>query len=383
MHHHHGPLQDLCLKYGAKKVMPLNKGLWWISMTSNDKVYDELFGGDRWKTIWGSTEDSNSRTPEINLAGRAGVWMAGLMEDWTASLIGDLFTSTRYHQWEYPKHGHPFLRLLVAHTAMGAAHYRFNIPHFYRSGDEFGFLDQGRESVEIFLHMLGKGIIAPPRRDQVVGYSRIGIAMHEASEKWIVDAQNGHNPQIWEDDPELHNAIIPHNGELWGRTTTPEHALQRILLEKDRQFGYHVPATPYGPFVIVPAKADLSKVPIVEEWWHTDGIYAWKEGGSKLTGKEAASAIQADFERAAAKLPFRADGGVFFQTIKMDNGNYRLYAVDSGWLDPQERDVTLRVQVSGDVTLTDVLSGEEISVNNGMAKFTVPAGAFRILDAVK
>jgi len=81
-------------------------------------------------------------------------------------------------------------------------------------------------------------------QQQVKGFSPIGIAVHTPPKKWLQDGFNGHAPWKWRDDPELHNAIIPHNGCLWGNTETPEHALQKVLLGKKRQFGYHIPATP-------------------------------------------------------------------------------------------------------------------------------------------
>ena len=101
-----------------------------------------------------------------------------------------------------------------------------------------------------------------------------------------------------------------------------------------------------------------------------------------LTGMAAAEAIRNDFEHAAAKLPFRAAGHVFLQTIRMDDGRYRLYLIDPGWLDPADRDVTLRVQIAEDLTLRDLLSGETIPVRDRMARFRVPAGSLRILEAV-
>ena len=96
----------------------------------------------------------------------------------------------------------------------------------------------------------------------------------------------------------------------------------------------------------------------------------------------AARAIQNDFEKAAARLPFRATGHVFFQTIKQGDGQYRLYTIDPGWLDPADRDVTLRIQLEGKYTIRDVLTGENIPVRNKTAQYRVPAGALRILDAV-
>ena len=381
--HYYGPLADLCIKYGYRKFVIWPKDNWWMSAPSMKSVYDELFSGERWKVIAATTEDSNSRTAEINLMARAGLWLAGLTDPWTVLIHKDLLTFSWYHLWAYQKHGHPYLRVLAAHTLMGATNYKFRITNIRPDGDSFQFTDIGKESMEIFLHMLGKEIIFTPKREEVVGMSRVGIAVHEPPAKWLRDAHNFHGIHIWKDDPELHNAVIPHNGVMWGNTETPEHALQKVLLEKKRQFGYNVPATPYGPFVIVPVHADLSKVPLVEEWWHTDGIYVWQDGGEKLTGMKAARALKASFEKAAEKLPFRTSGHVFFQVIKMDDNKYRLYAIDPELFEPEDRNVTLKVQLKGEFSIRDILSGEDIPVHDKKAQFIVPAGSLRILEAMR
>jgi len=380
--HYLGPLADLCLEYGGKQCITKNKNAWWLSAPSMKPVFGALFSGDRGRVLVPGVEDSNSRTPELNLLARFGLWMAGLVDRFTVSVHMDLFSFCRFHQWEYPKHGHPFLRLLVAHTLLGGADYVLRITDIAEENGSFSFTDIGHESVEIFLHLLGKGLVFPPEREQIVGVSPVGIAVHTPPDKWLRDGHNGHNPQNWEDDPELQAAVLPHNGCLWGMTPTPEHALQRVLLNKMRQFGYNVPPTPYGPFVIVPALADLDAVRHVEQWWHTDGIRIWRRGGPRLTGASAARALRESFEEAAEKLPFRVQGNVFFQAIRVEQGRYRLYAIDPGWLDPQDRDVTLRVQLDGRFAVSDLLSGERLPVRDRTVALRVPAGSLRILEAV-
>jgi hypothetical protein len=128
--------------------------------------------------------------------------------------------------------------------------------------------------------------------------------------------------------------------------------------------------------------ADLSKVTGVTDWWHTDGISIWRKGGAKLSGKAAAAAVQESFEQAARKLPFRTSGDdVFFQCIRLDDGKHRLYAIDPGWLDPKER--RIRIHSSSPFRLRDLMTGEAIEVKDGAAQIVVPAGALRILEAVR
>jgi hypothetical protein len=133
---------------------------------------------------------------------------------------------------------------------------------------------------------------------------------------------------------------------------------------------------------IVPALADLKSVPYVEQWWHTDGVYLWREGEPKLIGKAAAEALRQSFEQAASKLPFRPLGDdVFLHTVKMDGGGYRLYLIDPGWLDPRDRRVELRIQLASAVQIRDLLSGESFDSSQGRIRITVPAGSLRILEA--
>jgi outer membrane protein assembly factor BamB len=373
------PLAAICKQQGRELVMQ-NKNVFWLSMPAKQEIFDGLFRDGKGRAITAATDDANSRTPEINILARMGLRQAGLIGHVSASTIMDSFSFSRMQEWEYPKHGHPFLRLLVAHTLLGADRYYIRMDCWH--GSELTAMSE--EGTGLFFHMLGKGLVFTPRPDQMAGLSRIGFAVHEPQKKWIEDGHNGHGVDKWEQVPELDNAVLPHNGCIWGNTPTPPHALTAVLLHKKRQFGNHIPATPYGPIAFVPVHAELKKVVGVEDWWHTDGISVWRDGGEKLTGAKAAEALRAAFEKAAEKLPFRAVGDdVFFQTVQIAPGRYRLYAIDPGWLEPAVRRINVRIQLPGEFAVRDLLSGEHIAVANRSFPLEVPAGALRILEAEK
>jgi outer membrane protein assembly factor BamB len=379
-----GPLADLCRGQGGRKVFLTNKGVWWMSMPAQPDVFSSLFTPARRGVIVAKTEDSNSRTPEINLMARVGLRQAGLIDEFAVSVHSDLFSFNRFHQWEYPKSGSPYLRLLVAQAALGGTQYRAYGPLVAMRGEQPALTDYGRESAEIFLHLLGKGLLIPPRPEAMAGLSRVGLAVHAPPEKWLVDGHNGHSPQLWRDDPELNEAILPHNGCTWGNSPTPPHALQAVAFHKQRQFGYFVPPTPYGVIAFVPAQADLPRVAGVEEWWHTDGISLWRDGGPRRTGPAAAEAFRVSLESAAAQLPFRTVGDdVFFQTVQVAPDCYQIYAIDPGWLDPAERRVRVRIQLPGIFAVRDLLSGDALPVTDHQFPLEVPAGSLRILEAVR
>ena len=376
-------LIELCKKYGNKKCITKNKGLWWISAPAHKEVYEAMFMDGRNKVAAAATEDSNSRTPEINLMGRGGLWQAGLLQHNDVSIHGDLFSFNRFQQWEYPKAGHPYLRLLVAHTTMGMTQISTRIREIMPSSDTAVFEVTGKESTEIFYHLLGKGIIFSPERENILGYSPVGIVVHQPQQKWLKDAHNGHAPELWTDDEELHNAVLPHNGNLWGMTNTPDHALQKVLFNKERQFGTQIPATPYGLVAFVPEFTNLDDVANIREWWHTDGIYIWKEGGPKFTGKEAAQILKNDFEKAAEKLPFRQTGdAVFMQIIKMGEGHYRLVLVDPGWINPKDRNIDIRIQIDGAFKAENILNKQEYHISENQFSVKVSAGLFTIVDII-
>jgi len=381
--HYFGPLTELCLRYGYKKCTTKNKGIWWMSTPSVPEVYEAVFAGENRKVMVAATEDSNSRTPEMNLMGRGGLWQAGLVAGNDVSVHGDLFSFNRFQQWEYPKAGHPYLRLLVAHTTLGMTYSNSRIRDIYQEGDSLLFTPVGQESTEIFYHMLGKGLVFSPDREAILGYSPLGVIVHRPPEVWLTDAHNGHSPERWEDLEIMHDAVFPHNGSLWGMTNTSEHAFQRVIFHKERQFGYQVPATPYGLVAFVPEQADTNDVANISQWIHTDGIYVWKGAGPRYKGMEAAEFLQREFEQAAAGLPFRLRGHAFMQTVRVGPEQFRLYLVDPGWVDPADREVAVDIQLKGSFRVRDILSGEKIASGNKRFEITVPAGLFRILEVEK
>ncbi len=371
-----GPLCDLCLPAG-KEIAMQEKNVWWFAVPAMKTVHDGMLAGGRGRAITAGCDNANSRTPELNLLGRFGLRQAGLIGHIQMSAISDLFCWSRMREWEYPKHGHPYLRVLTAGTVLGADRFYIRVDNLH---DE-QFTAMTMEGAGLFFHLLGKGVVFAPKPEQMVGVSRVGFAVHEPPAEWLEHNTSGHAVDSWTANERLDNAVVPHCSVVWGNTPTPEHAIQRVLLGKRRQYGAHVPATPYGPIVFVPAHADLDEVPLVEQWWHTDGVDVWREGGERLRGLAAARALKASFESASAKLPFRPTGDdAFFHSVRLAPDRYRIFAIDPGWVDPAERRVTVHVQLAPDVSARDVLSGEALRVEDDRFDLLIPAGALRVID---
>ncbi|MFW5884529.1 MAG: PQQ-binding-like beta-propeller repeat protein, partial [bacterium] len=386
-----GPLCDLCLRHGGRKVVIKNKVLWWLDAPANRGLFDELFSGERRRVIVAATEESNARWSDINLMARMSLLRAGLVGAIKVHIHRDMFCYNRFHQWEFPKSGHPFLRMLVAHTLMGASVFSMAISHVVtdeqRPAGDLRFNDLGRESTELFYHLLGSGAVFPPAPDRFANISPVGIVMHEPSAKWLANAHNNHRPWEASEDEETLVAVLPQLHCGWGNAPLSDHALSRVLFHKRRVFDGEVPATPYGHILMLPEHADRSDITRVEQWWHTDGIRLWREDGAssgpgaRLTGAVAARALRVALEAGRHSLPISYEGDdLFYQVIELEGGTYRLTAIDPGWLDPAARSARFTVTLSGEWDARDVLSGEPIAVLGGSFELTVPAGTLRIVD---
>jgi hypothetical protein len=357
------------------------KNVFWFTAPAFERVYDNLFANGRGKAIVAGADDAGSLTHELNILGRVGLRQAGLIDHIQADAITDLSSFACMWEWGFAKHGHPFLRMLAAYTVLGADYFYIRVCIHY--GQEFN--EWAQEFADNFMPMLGKGLIFTPKPEEMVGLNPIGFAMHEPSEIWIEDSFEGHDTNGWDPPPEMEQAVINRSGVWYGNAPTAPHSLQAVLLNKKRQYGGQVPATPYGPFVIVPAHADLDKVVGVREWWHTDGTFIWREGGPKMQGEEAAKALRESFEQSARELPFRAFGDdIFIQTLLVEENRYRIFLIEPGWIEPADRNIDLQCQLKGDVSsLKDLLSGDNLKFDgSGRTALTIPAGSLRILEAV-
>lgn len=372
------PLAERCVARGRTLTM-VEKNTFWFDTPSDPKVGPALFNRRNAPALIAGTDDANSRCPELNLCSRVGLRQSGLIGHIASYPIHDLLAFNRAIEWEYPKHGHPFFRLAVAHAVSGADCFDIRVNNFHKNR----FTAIAEEAFAPFLHLLGKGLVVTPRPGQMAGLSPLGFVVHHPPREWIEESHNGHQLDRWEEDPGADEGVLPRNACFHGNTPTPSHALSAVLFHKKRQFGSHIPATPYGVVAFVPAHAELGRVAGVREWWHTDGVSIWREGGPRLKGEAAAGALRESFEAAAAKLPFRPMGDdVFFQTVAMEPGRYRIYAIDPGWLDPADRQIEVRIQLPGEFAVRDLLSGEAIGVANGRFPLEVPAGALRIIEVV-
>ena len=74
---------------------------------------------------------------------------------------------------------------------------------------------------------------------------------------------------------------------------------------------------------------------------------------------------------------------VFFHVVQVEPNEYRIFAIDPGWLDPAQRQIDVHIQVPGEFTVRDLLGGEQLEVKDRRFRLTVPAGSVKVIEVVK
>jgi hypothetical protein len=108
--------------------------------------------------------------------------------------------------------------------------------------------------------------------------------------------------------------------------------------------------------------------------------------GRNYTESEAANALKADFEKAAARLPFRqvnSEDAVFMQIIRLKENHFRMVLVDPGWINPKDHRVDIKIQLEGNYRVENVLDKQHYNISNKQFTVNVPAGLFTVVDVIQ
>jgi hypothetical protein len=371
------PVLDLCVKY--HRFFYLNEKNTFWACHAGDEMQQMLLSPQYRDVIVPSAEDSNSRAPDLNAQARVGLFLTGRVSNWCCRLVADAFSFNRLWDWERVMVGHPHLRVLTTQASLGARHFMLSCAQRDDAGHPNPILDDG---IAQFLHMLGKGVIAPPRPEQMKTVSPVVVSIPRSSPRFSATGTGAHDyktKDIGEGD-----LVFGRLDNWWGMAPTGQTDLARLLWGRERQFGNHIPNIGHngcGLVTLVPGPPvrPLTSYP----WWHT----VWTTDGDIFlthdSVRDAERKILADMERAAAQLPFRIQGEIYYQLIEQDENTYHLYLVDPGFVAPAARSVVITVQRPGHWIARDRISGNTLGAVANTIPVDVPAGLLRILELIR
>jgi hypothetical protein len=337
-----------------------------------------IFNGRYRSVLLPSVEDSNSRSPEVNLAARVGLWLDGQVDDWASRCSADWFCAGRAWEWEYVMTGHPHLRYYVSQAMLGAR--VFMMLNGERERLTGRWTRVGSEGTATFLHLLGKGVLTPPRREQLLTVSPVALVMPHTSKRFEKHGANGHHEEHWQNDgTDSKPWAFDRLDTYWAMAPLPPTDVATYVWGRTRRDAVHVPTTaPHGLVCLLPG----AKPQTAGRWtslWTTDGDKLSKDG-KDYSLADARIAIVRELADGAKTFPFRVEGQVFHQIIEQSSGCYVIVVMDSGWLNPAERVVMLATQLPGQWRVTDRLTGANLGDLGKPLTLRVPAGAFRLIE---
>jgi hypothetical protein len=371
------PLLEVCLARG-KRFIPRNKNVWWAHWPADPTLRRLIFDGRYRSVLLPCVEDSNSRTADAHLAARVGLWLDGQVDDWACRVSADWFSFNRAWEWEAVKTGHPHLRYLTSQALLGARVFMLLAgDRERRSGD---WTRVGREGVAPFLHLVGRGTLTPPKREQLKGIAPLVLALPQVSARFARHGANGHGFFQWDaDGTDRQPWAFDRLDCYWGMAPLPDTDVSTWLWGRTRRAADHLPITsPHGFVCLLPGPAPQARGPWTTVWT-TDGDHLSKDG-KRYPLAAARAAMEADLQAAAATLPFGVAGRVFWQVMVQPENRYVICAMDPGWVDPAPRTVVLRANLPGAWTASDRLTGKPLGRLGSGLEIPIPPGGFRLID---
>ncbi|WP_298488115.1 hypothetical protein [uncultured Maribacter sp.] len=351
-------------KNGKAKLYFRYKNMFW-ALTSHLSPWKEMFfSGDYKDILVPASEDTSSRTQDVNLAGRVGMHSAGYIDDFAMRLIDDNPTSWRPYSPGGQRSVSPFLRQGVLMAAYGA-----------RVGINFSGLFLEEPGMNVLYALMKSGVLPVVEKEDILSIGSWHL-IKNADEKLIHSVDNHHNLKQYKNGDD--NAVFSVTQMHWAGTSIPAHDYSSTALGVAYRWTNYLPIMPNGMVPITPIEysKQLKKEQI--PFTISDGKYGYVNQ-EKKSALEYGTIIKNTVEKGASKLPILVSGAAW-SAIKLDKKHTRIILLDPGYLDPQEREVTITFQNKKPNTVKDILKNKNIIITGNKVKVKVPAGSMRFID---
>ncbi len=84
--------------------------------------------------------------------------------------------------------------------------------------------------------------------------------------------------------------------------------------------------------------------------------------------------------KGADRLPVIVRGNVAWTVVRLDPSHVRVTLIDSGYIDPAERQAEIVLQHLNGISCRDILSGKPLDLIDQSINLSVPAGSMRVID---
>jgi len=350
-------------KNNIAKIYFRNKNVFWAATCHLGK-WNEIFFSGKYKDIVApASEDTSSRTQDINLTGRVGMFVGGYVNDFCMRLVDDNPTSWRPLSPGGQTSISPFLRQGVILAAYGA-----------RTGIIVDNRFAEQPHLNTLFALMKSGVLPMVEKEDILSIGSWHL-MQDIDKKLLKTINNHHKMNQYKesDDKAVFSVAQMHSAGASG----PEYDYSKTIGVNYRWLNY-LPTFPNGIIPIAPisSKADLAKnnTPFV--------VSNMKEGiidGQKIPVKLFGRMMNTMAKAGATQLPVLVDGASW-SAIRLDENHIRVIIVDPNYVNPQQQEVTITFQGKTPKSATDILLKETLSIKKNTVKLTISAGSMRFVD---
>jgi len=368
------PLAEQCRLNGHKKILLRTKNIFW-----NGNIYlpfwQRILMDPRYRDIMvPCLEETNSRSQDLSLAGRLGLWQSGVFDRWACRAETDNACFGRAFEWSSQQVFSHHLRNLVSCAAQGS--------DVYFNGIHQGPFSAALETqLFLFYDLLEKGIIHIPQRSELASLSGVALGMRSPpSAAYLKHGTNGTRVIHPPGQPPL---VFDRLDWYWGGAPLEAHDFSRYAFGVERRLCNFLPLTPYGMVTMVPDAALPGLDARYTRKIATDGEFFYDETGQPHSPAEYRPVVETALRDAATRLPVLVKGAAHWSATWLDVNHLRVTLVDPGYLDPDDRDVEIVLQQEGWTCCRDILGNVDLPVHHGIIALRIPMGSLRIVDLIR
>ena len=376
------PLAD----YGKDKGLTIclrNKHLFWSGVVYKP-IWERFLNGEYASVFIPSMEETTDKTMELSVASRMGLWASGVVDNWGARSARDNPSFLRLRQKSHQMLPNHFLRQMVYNISSGA-----------RYLNNFA-VDQ--EYMSVLWEMVERGVIFVPKREEIVSFSPVHLSIVNPTDNYIKDG-NKVKWLTWFDESYDENSdkLFDRLNGTWPASPTNEWDFSNFAAGvKDRRLHF-LPNFQNGTVLITPPQNEHfvpNELPrgwlkdhlhplykdILSEYISNGEHFISKDGGSTYSAKNHSSAMLKDIEEKSKLIPLTVEGNVAWVAAQSAPKHIRVTLIDGGYINPSDKVALLKFGSVTPVKITDVLSGQTISISEEVTEVNIPCGAFRFLD---
>ncbi|BAX81105.1 PQQ-binding-like beta-propeller repeat protein [Labilibaculum antarcticum] len=357
-------LAKACRKNGKAKLYFRYKNMFWAASSHQEPWKGLFFSGKYNDILVPASEDTSSRTQDINFVGRVGMFAGNYVDDFCMRLVDDNPTSWRPLTPGGQRSVSPYLRTGVMLAAYGA-----------RTGLLFNNQYLEKPGLNILYALMKSGALPIVEREDILSIGSWHL-IKDVDEKLVHSVDDHHNLLQYSEEDE--NAVVSLAQMHWAGTSLPDHDFSKLALGVEYRWMNYMPKMPHGMVPMAPiemqAKFKKEKIP-----YFVSDCKVGYDGSTKIEAKQFGPVIKEVVEVGEEKMLI-AVKGASWSVVRLDKNHVRVILVDPGYIDPQDREVEINFQHRKPVKVNDILSKEDLEVKNEKCKVIVPAGSIRLID---